>query len=75
MESFWEGVISCFLVGITILLFKCSVWTQTDVLRLDPLLLAVHQSGELEKLLVKEGLIPEFVPTEEGSTGEGPKGG
>lgn len=39
----------------------------------------MHQSGELEKLLVKEGLIPEFVPAEEGEVkgeGEGsPKGG
>jgi hypothetical protein len=25
----------------------------------------VHQSGELEKLLVKEGLIPELPPLEE----------
>lgn len=27
---------------------------------------AVHQSGELEKLLVKEGLVPELPPLPEG---------
>ena len=28
-------------------------------------MLVVHQSGELEKLLVKEGLVPELPPLEE----------
>jgi monothiol glutaredoxin len=27
-----------------------------------PLILLVHQSGELEKLLMKEGLVSEFLP-------------
>jgi hypothetical protein len=38
----------------------------------------VHQSGELENLLVKEGLIPQFLPAEEADpTGQdgSPKGG